>query len=54
MYADEAHRSAEAALGELLSRRLAVEATGVPADLRCWAEQLEFALTVVQSASTRA
>ena len=54
VYADEAHRSAEAALGELLSRSLAVEASGVPASLSRWAAQIEFALTVIQTASTRA
>ncbi|GAA2815116.1 hypothetical protein GCM10010441_44680 [Kitasatospora paracochleata] len=54
IYPDEAHRSAEAALGELLSPQQAVETTGAPASLSRWADQIEFALTVVQTASTRA
>ncbi|MFE7524687.1 hypothetical protein ACFU7Y_03085 [Kitasatospora sp. NPDC057542] len=54
VYPDEVHRNAEAALTELTSRRLAVEATGEPAVLSGWAEAIEFALAVVQTASTRA
>ncbi|MET8704363.1 hypothetical protein ABZW10_36740 [Kitasatospora sp. NPDC004723] len=54
VYPDEAHRSAEAALGDLLSRRQAAEATGARASLSRWAEQVEFAATVVQSAAVPA
>ncbi|MFJ2191592.1 hypothetical protein ACIOJE_27285 [Kitasatospora sp. NPDC087861] len=54
VYPDEVHRNAEAALAMLTSRRLAAEATGEPAVLSGWAEAIEFALAVVQTASTRA
>ncbi|MFD9592032.1 hypothetical protein ACFWA9_04645 [Kitasatospora sp. NPDC059973] len=54
VYPDEVHRAAEAALRPLTNRWLAAEVTGEPAVLRVWAEALEFALAVVQTASTRA
>ncbi|MGW2255503.1 hypothetical protein ACWCXH_35835 [Kitasatospora sp. NPDC001660] len=52
-YPDEAHRTAEAALGPLTSRLQAVEASGEPDVLGRWAEAIEFALAVVQNAPTR-
>jgi hypothetical protein len=52
-YPDEAHRTAEAALGPLTSRLQAVEATGEPEVLGRWAEAIEFALAVVHNAPTR-
>ncbi|MFE3501919.1 hypothetical protein ACFXPX_04740 [Kitasatospora sp. NPDC059146] len=54
VYPDEVHRTAEAALGQLTSRRLAVEATGEPAVLSTWAEAVEFVLAVIRTAPTRA
>ncbi|MEU3564151.1 hypothetical protein [Kitasatospora sp. NPDC006786] len=53
VYPDEVHRGAEAALARLTHCRLAAEATGEPAVLSTWAEEVEFALAVVQTASTR-
>ncbi|MEU4301945.1 hypothetical protein [Kitasatospora aureofaciens] len=54
VYPDEVHRAAQATLAPLTSRRAAVEATGGPDALSGWAEELEFALAVVQTAATRA
>ncbi len=54
VHPDEAHRNAESALGELTSRHRSVEATGEPDSLRGWADAVEFALTVVETAATRA
>ncbi|GAA2154352.1 hypothetical protein GCM10009760_53200 [Kitasatospora kazusensis] len=54
VHPDEVHRRAEAALGDLLNRHLSVEATGQPDQLRRWAGQVEFALAVIQTTSTRA
>ncbi|WP_327071891.1 hypothetical protein [Kitasatospora sp. NBC_01302] len=53
-YPDEVHRTAEAALRPLTSRLRAVEATGEPDELSSWAEAIEFAGAVIQTAPTRA